>query len=101
MSFSLARNIKTETPRPFGVDLSRVLNPEGFVVTKHETTSVKGTVAGLNFSLTTADHPYLNIRITSCGKRIYCDVHPRNVVKVLNAIKTDITENVLCELCED
>ena len=98
---SFARHLKAETPRPFQVDLSPVQNPEGFKVTKNETTSVKGTVAGLNFSLTTADHPYINIRITSGGKNIYCDVHTTNLVKVLSAITTNIREDDLCELCED
>ena len=98
---SFACHMKAATPRPFQVDLSHVVNPGGFTVTKNVTTSVQGVVAGCDFSLTTANHPYLNIRLTSGGKKIYCDVHPRNVVKVLNTIKSDITEDVLCELCED
>lgn len=101
MSSSFARHMIAATPREFHVDLSCVVNPEGFVVTKNVTTNVTGVVAMCDFSLTTANHPYLNIRLTSGGKKIYCDVHPMKVVEVLNAIKTDITEKVLWKLCED
>lgn len=100
---SFASHLKAATPGPFSVDLSRVKNPEGFTVTKEDDTHLKGVVAARwNFSLVTANSPYLNLRIISGGgTQMDCDVHPKNVVKVLSKITADISEGKFWTLCDD